>query len=411
MDPIQDISELMAHARLFADYWDEERVNYTAEMHRFVEQNPNLFGVVIATTNETMATVGAGFIDILRFGQGIEQSGWKGWAKDGLRLLAVAGGPIARGAGRLGGQASRLISAAKNLKIARAIIDPVPGTNNCMLVSAAKALTASGARVGILVEDLTHALGHSVDLTKTGINFKQLSDILSKVGIELGPARTAGNAAQINAMLTTDGTVAVIGMRGEAIIATDKGGQAIQFVHHAIMACKNSFGKVMYLDRGSVYYSIEELSQVWRLRGVFQPIEIMQFPGVYGREFLVEVASRIGIFFDKGGRAISVAASAYIVPDVHPADFHVVREAVQISNFSNRRGSQYMKSYSKGIYRIQPGDSLAKISRKYYIQEKFWPLIYVANRKIIGSNPSYLRPGMDIFIPERPPAPTIRTKH
>ncbi len=51
-------------------------------------------------------------------------------------------------------------------------------------------------------------------------------------------------------------------------------------------------------------------------------------------------------------------------------------------------------------YVVQPGDTLGKIAQQVYGDFRLWPLIFEANRDKI-SNPSLIRVGMELWIPER----------
>ncbi len=51
------------------------------------------------------------------------------------------------------------------------------------------------------------------------------------------------------------------------------------------------------------------------------------------------------------------------------------------------------------IYTVQSGDSLFKISRKFYGSGSKWKDIYNANKKIIGKNPNRIYPGQKLIIP------------
>lgn len=52
-------------------------------------------------------------------------------------------------------------------------------------------------------------------------------------------------------------------------------------------------------------------------------------------------------------------------------------------------------------YIVQAGDSLSGIAGKLWHDTSLWPLIYGANRALIGANPSLIRPGMVLVIPKR----------
>lgn len=51
-------------------------------------------------------------------------------------------------------------------------------------------------------------------------------------------------------------------------------------------------------------------------------------------------------------------------------------------------------------YTVRPGDSLWGIAAAFYHDGARWHLIYDANRKAIGPNPSLIHPGLVLVIPE-----------
>lgn len=48
------------------------------------------------------------------------------------------------------------------------------------------------------------------------------------------------------------------------------------------------------------------------------------------------------------------------------------------------------------LYTVKAGDSLFSIADKHNVS---WRKLYRANRTLIGSNPSLIRPGMHLHIP------------
>ena len=50
-------------------------------------------------------------------------------------------------------------------------------------------------------------------------------------------------------------------------------------------------------------------------------------------------------------------------------------------------------------YVVRKGDTLAKISKKYYGTSKKWRRIYKANRKTLTDGPDKIHPGMKLVIP------------
>jgi hypothetical protein len=51
------------------------------------------------------------------------------------------------------------------------------------------------------------------------------------------------------------------------------------------------------------------------------------------------------------------------------------------------------------VYNVQPGDSLSRIAQLFYNDASKWPVIYAANRDVIGPNPNLILPGQSLDIP------------
>lgn len=52
------------------------------------------------------------------------------------------------------------------------------------------------------------------------------------------------------------------------------------------------------------------------------------------------------------------------------------------------------------FYIVRKGDTLSKISKRYYGSANQWNKIYEANRDVLGNNPDFLRLGTKLIIPE-----------
>jgi nucleoid-associated protein YgaU len=63
---------------------------------------------------------------------------------------------------------------------------------------------------------------------------------------------------------------------------------------------------------------------------------------------------------------------------------------------------------SPKVHIVRSGDWLSKMARTYYGNMYKWPVIYEANRKVIGRNPNLLRPGQKLIIPDLPRTTSIR---
>jgi hypothetical protein len=135
-----------------ADWFEKNRAESDNILDRWVEDSNYNTGVMIAaSTTKSLTTFGAGFVDLLRLGDGIKEGTLKGVGTDTLRFVAVF--PV--------GKAASTLKSAKGLSAAKFIVDT--GGPNCFWVASAKALRQVGqkykGRLLIGVEDLANALG------------------------------------------------------------------------------------------------------------------------------------------------------------------------------------------------------------------------------------------------------------
>ncbi len=64
------------------------------------------------------------------------------------------------------------------------------------------------------------------------------------------------------------------------------------------------------------------------------------------------------------------------------------------------------KVNSLSMHTIQSDETLSGIAQKYYghATREYWMVIYEANKAVIGDNPGLIKPGVELTIPELPPA-------
>src|SRR5215204_705340 len=98
-----------------ADWWDKQHEQAKKELDSFVDSNPNLFGVIVATAVATTMEVGRGTVDMLRFGEGVAEGGVRGYGTDALRLIGLMG-PL--------GKAAKFAQVGANTRLAKLIVDP-----------------------------------------------------------------------------------------------------------------------------------------------------------------------------------------------------------------------------------------------------------------------------------------------
>jgi len=231
-----------------ADWWDKQHSGYKKLLDEFVDENPQWWGVGVATLGATASDLGAGLVDTLRLGQGAAEGGW-GYGKDALRLIGLAGpvGRVVRVVPRVGGAA-----------IARlAKLDAAPNSGICSWVAATHALNRTGARLFATVDDLAKAVGFQGPAASLEATWAQnLVGALQKLGARvktLHPPRTLQEVER--ATKATDGVV-LFSIKWTMA----SGGQA----QHTVYAFKNALGQVRYSDRvGHVFSKIDDFAKVF----------------------------------------------------------------------------------------------------------------------------------------------------
>ena len=217
-----------------AAWWDEQYVESQEALDEFVTNNDgtntSVYGrSIIATAAYTSMTLGAGLVDILRIGEGVKEGGW-GYAKDGLRILALAG-PVVK-LGRLG--------------LAKWTYNPPGGI--CASVAAAQALRQTGNRLFISVYNVL--ISNGVLIPK---NMNQLIPCLIKLGAK---TKDLGVPKNVDALKTLTQT------HKKSVILF---GVAWKSKGHALYAYRNSFGSFRIADRtGKIVKSLSELENKYK---------------------------------------------------------------------------------------------------------------------------------------------------
>jgi hypothetical protein len=146
-----------------ADWWDKQKRDSERILTDWVQDNPQWWAIAVAGTVQTTMDLGAGMVDVLRFGEGVAEGGVRGYGKDALRLLMLLG-PL----GRAGGIASRFLTPliqAGRLRVAVQVAG-VDGPCTFQAVNNALSIT-KGKNLFVTVADMAGAVGKRVgQLTK-----------------------------------------------------------------------------------------------------------------------------------------------------------------------------------------------------------------------------------------------------
>lgn len=364
-----------------ADWWDEQHRQAKKELDRFVDNNPNLFGVIVATATATAMDLGAGVVDTLRFGQGLAEGGAKGVGKDALRLIALAG-PLGRGA--------KLVQTAANAKLARLIVDP--GGGICGWVSGAQALRQTGTKAFAAVDDLATALGKSI-AELGGSSLVSRIALFKQLGARISPVKLVKSIEDVGAMLSKEGGVAMFNIFGKRV-----GANGIEQVGHAVYAFRDTLGRLRILDRGGragklgeVFDSLQALAKKYGIQGEWALKEAAVMENVFAK------------FMASASSAPVFALSTYAMAGVNATEHVAVAQAFEVHKTMLRQGKQALAKVSPRQHVVAPGDSLSKIAQKHYGDMHKWPVIYEANRDVIGADPNLtIKPGQQLLIPDLP---------
>lgn len=233
--------------------------------------------MVAASTTKAFTTFGAGFVDLLRLGDGVKEGSLKGVGADALRFVAVF--PV--------GKAASMIKSAKGVSVAKLIAD-TGGPN-----SSAKALRHVGqkfkGRLLVGVDDLALALEMPQNALWVIPNLATGMSHLRRIGARTGAIKKVTSAKDIAKILPKDGSVVIVAVH------VMRNGKVV--VGHAIYAFRNTLGQVRFMDRTvgkvlqsgtqGIYKSIEELAPVYGASAIV-PYEASVLYNVFAKSVLHE---------------------------------------------------------------------------------------------------------------------------
>lgn len=216
-----------------ADWFDNEKAQSDLILDRWVDESHYNHGVmIVAATAKSFTTFGAGFVDVLKLGDGIKGGTLKGVGQDALRVVAIF--PVGKVAG--------LLKSANGVASAKLVADT--GGRHCFWVTSAKAFAQIGqksqGKLLASVEDIAKTLGMSMDALWKIPNLSIGIAYLQQLGAKVGLVKSVETIRDVERMVPFDGSVVIV------TIGLMKPGEA---VGHAIYAFRNAFGKIRYMDR------------------------------------------------------------------------------------------------------------------------------------------------------------------
>jgi hypothetical protein len=356
-----------------AEWWEAQHASSKQILDKYVEDNPGLFSVMVATATAAAMQLGAGMIDVLRLGEGAAEGTLKGFGEDGLRLIGIAG-PLGKGA--------KLVQSARGARLARVIADP--GGGICAWIAATKALRQTGQKAFAAVDDLLKAMNlPALSELPVIYTMRDLLGPLRRIGadvLEIGSAKTI---ADVQRNVPRDGSVVLFFVKWHNTLKNKESA-------HALYAFYDYLGRFRIADRtGALVNSLEELHKI-----------IPGYGGI-GSAVPFEMALMRNVFMKfigpKGTATLAMEVLAQLA-----ADPETVAQSFEV-----RKAADLPKPATARYYSVQAGDSLSKIAQREYGDMYKWPVIYEANRRIVG-NPDLIHAGQQLWIPELPEVSAVR---
>ncbi len=168
-------------------------------------------------------------------------------------------------------------------------------------------------------------------------------------------------------------------------------------VGHAVYAYRDNLGRPRILDRGG---------SAGKLGEVFESLEdLAKKYGIQGQWSLKEAAVMENVFAKSMGsisKAPVFALDVYALAGVNTLEHETVAQAFEVHKVIMRQGKKALEQTNPRYHVVAAGDSLSKIAQKFYSDMHKWPVIYEANRDVIGIDPNIIKLGQRLLIPVLP---------
>ena len=258
-----------------AEAWEKDRKKSEKVLEEWVQENPQWWVIGVATLTKTSMDLGAGLVDVLRFGEGAAEGGAMGVGKDALRLIGLMG-PIGKGAAWA--QAQFVNLGALRLAVA---VNGVNGPCTFQAVNNAMSIV-KGKSLFVTVKDMARAMGRTVRSLRRDAD--GLYDLGAWVDDLVPIMRASGATVRELAGLTRMEQVVQQAARNRVIICAfkttirtlNKGKMEEEPILHSVIVVKDALGRVRFADYGGKFFrSIEELcAHHWG--NVIKPVELLQ---------------------------------------------------------------------------------------------------------------------------------------
>ena len=405
---------------IFADSFSAGADAFDQELGNFVERNPGVFFVGVATAANTLIEgILNPLADMGRLGKSLRDAQEKGTidpmevVNDAFRILTViTHTPEGKAAvQKLAGQLMTKLAS----KTSRLIRDT--GGGICSWVAGISAMLQTGQFKGLLgsrlfiqLEDLAKLLKMR-ELPASTSALGEMLTYLEKLGakhalpVEGKPGFIT--PAELARRVPKDGTVAIVSIEDVGPMRGPDGRA------HAVMVFwENGLLKVM--DRSPTGKPLRVFDSFgdfllkwlkdrryfqWKIRG-YVLFENLFMKNVAGEKIHRLVLPLAGLLKIDTETALEAAAVQKAVDEGSaPVPMKVPPTSASAPIIVQPEPGVTLPPNFK-VYTVQRGDSLSAIAKRFYGKFAKWPIIYVANKAIIGKNPNLIKPGQLFWIPE-----------
>jgi hypothetical protein len=220
-----------------AVWWEKNRRESNKVLDDFVDANPHLW--VLAAVTATAMDVGAGTVDLLRFGEGAAESFETGKLAPLLQDV-LRGGAIAAQVGSLAQGARPLLGKLK--------LYSDPGGGICVPISIGNALRRTGQRFLLSLQEIGEASGLPLrQIWQRGLSDPQMLAVLRRLGAKF---EVVGNARSLENLIS-------VARKADGVLSLPLSGAS-----GGHMALLERVGNtVRIVDRTGFYNSLAELSR------------------------------------------------------------------------------------------------------------------------------------------------------
>jgi hypothetical protein len=344
-----------------AAWWEKNRRESDKALNEFVDAYPHLWGLAAITA--TFMDVGAGTVDLLRFGEGAAESYETGKLAPLLHDV-LRGVSIAAEVGGLGQSARPLLGKLKLYTDAEGGI--------CAVISIGNALRRTGQRFLLSLREIGEASGVPFSrILEEGLTNPQIMAALRRIGAKFETIPAAQSWENlVNIAKRTDGVVSLP-------LTSARGG------HMALL--ERSANGVRIIDRSGIYDNLADLSRS------------------YGTVFSVAAAKTSAILRNVTGRVLNGVATLMMYSDglVVKLDgkMTVPQLDAKFKEFKQSRQPVARTGTPGTSVAVVHGDTLSDLAARYYGAMEYWPLLWDTNRAVVGANPNRLSLGMKLLVP------------